>query len=164
MPRGRAIANMRGVRLQIDRVLPTGRTCLDDNHDIYFIGPSSDGGRILLGGRACNGETDPLVTAGELRPRRAGRCAGTFGLWPHLGTQEGGTSHPWRPGLGDDVRRPPHGARLYRGERWTLQGCLRRCLTRGLFGNGGFRERVQRCVSLDLRLTGCGPSLRRPFP
>lgn len=91
----------------LDRVLPTGRTCLDDNHNIDFIRRSPDGNRILFGGRTGNGETDPLVMAGELQPRldrlfpdlanvslsRAwtGRCAGTFDLWPHLGTHDGVT-------------------------------------------------------------------------
>ena len=89
----------------LDRVLPTGRTCLDDNHNIDFVRRSPDGERILFGGRTGNGETDPLVVAGELQPRldrllpdlagvslaRAwtGRCAGTFDLWPHLGMHDG---------------------------------------------------------------------------
>jgi glycine/D-amino acid oxidase-like deaminating enzyme len=89
----------------LDRVLPTGRTCLDDNHNIDFIRRSPDGNRILFGGRTGNGETDPLVMAGELQPRldrlfpdlakvslsRAwtGRCAGTFDLWPHIAKHEG---------------------------------------------------------------------------
>jgi glycine/D-amino acid oxidase-like deaminating enzyme len=92
-------------RAVLDRVLPTGRTCLDDNHNIDFIRRSPDGDRILFGGRTGNGETDPLVVAAELQPRlgrlfpdlaevsisRAwtGRCAGTFDLWPHLGVQDG---------------------------------------------------------------------------
>lgn len=89
----------------LDRVLPTGRTCLDDNHNIDFVRRSPDGGRVLFGGRTGNGETDPLVMAGVLQRRlerifpdlagvalsRAwtGRCAGTFDLWPHLGSHEG---------------------------------------------------------------------------
>jgi len=107
----------------LDRVLPTGRTCLDDNHNIDFIRRSPDGDRILFGGRTGNGETDPLVVAGELQPRldrlfpdlagvslaRAwtGRCAGTFDLWPHLGVHDGITYAMgyglllWRRGDGD---------------------------------------------------------------
>ena len=70
-----------------------------------FHAPLPDGSRILFGGRTGNGETDPLVMAGVLQARldrllpdlaqvslaRAwtGRCAGTFDLWPHLGTHEG---------------------------------------------------------------------------
>lgn len=89
----------------LDRVLPTGRTCLDDNHNIDFVRRSPDGNRILFGGRTGNGETDPMVMAGVLQQRldrifpdladtalsRAwtGRCAGTFDLWPHLGSQDG---------------------------------------------------------------------------
>jgi len=89
----------------LDRVLPTGRTCLDDNHNIDFVRRSPDGNRILFGGRTGNGETDPLVMAGVLQQRldrllpdlagtslsRAwtGRCAGTFDLWPHLGSHQG---------------------------------------------------------------------------
>ncbi len=89
----------------LDRVLPSGRTYLDDNHNIDFMRRSPDGSRILFGGRTGNGETDPLVMAGVLQARldrllpdlaqvsltRAwtGRCAGTFDLWPHLGTHEG---------------------------------------------------------------------------
>jgi glycine/D-amino acid oxidase-like deaminating enzyme len=90
---------------RLDRILPTGRTCLDDNHNIDFIRRSPDGNRILFGGRTGNGETNPLVMAGVLQDRlerlfpdlkgvslaRAwtGRCAGTFDLWPHLGRHEG---------------------------------------------------------------------------
>ncbi len=89
----------------LDRVLPTGRTCLDDNHNIDFVRRSPDGARILFGGRTGNGETDPMVMAGVLQQRlerifpdlagtslsRAwtGRCAGTFDLWPHLGSHDG---------------------------------------------------------------------------
>ncbi|HEX5326191.1 MAG TPA: FAD-binding oxidoreductase [Acetobacteraceae bacterium] len=89
----------------LDRALPTGRTCLDDNHNIDFMRRSPDGNRILFGGRTGNGETDPLVMAGVLQTRldrllpdlasvalaRAwtGRCAGTFDLWPHLGSRSG---------------------------------------------------------------------------
>ncbi len=89
----------------LDRVLPAGRTCLDDNHNIDFIRRSPDGDRILFGGRTGNGETDPLIMAGILQQRldrlvpdlagtsvsRAwtGRCAGTFDLWPHLGSRDG---------------------------------------------------------------------------
>lgn len=89
----------------LDRVLPTGRTCLDDNHNIDFVRRSPDGNRILFGGRTGNRETDPMVMAGVLQQRldrtlpdlsgtalsRAwtGRCAGTFDLWPHLGSHQG---------------------------------------------------------------------------
>jgi len=91
----------------IDRVLPSGRTYIDDNHNVDFMRRSPDGNRILFGGRTGCGQTDPLVMAGVLQPRldrllpdlagvalsRAwtGRCAGTFDLWPHLGTHEGVT-------------------------------------------------------------------------
>jgi len=89
----------------LDRVLPHGRTYLDDNHNIDFMRRSPDGSRILFGGCTGNGETDPLVMAGVLQARldrllpdlagvslsRAwtGRCAGTFDLWPHLGSHQG---------------------------------------------------------------------------
>jgi glycine/D-amino acid oxidase-like deaminating enzyme len=92
-------------RRLLDRVLPTSRSCLDDNHDIDFIRRSPDGDRILFGGRTGNGQTDPLIMAGVLQQRldrlfpdlagtslaRAwtGRCAGTFDLWPHLGSHKG---------------------------------------------------------------------------
>jgi glycine/D-amino acid oxidase-like deaminating enzyme len=89
----------------LDRVLPTNRTYLDDNHNIDFFRRSPDGSRILFGGRTGNGETDPLVMAGVLQARLSrllpdlaqvslsrawtGRCSGTFDLWPHLGTRAG---------------------------------------------------------------------------
>jgi glycine/D-amino acid oxidase-like deaminating enzyme len=91
----------------LDRVLPTGRTYLDDNHNIDFFRRSPDGNHILFGGRTGNGETDPLVMAGVLQARlnrllpdlaqvslsRAwtGRCSGTFDLWPHFGVHAGVT-------------------------------------------------------------------------
>jgi glycine/D-amino acid oxidase-like deaminating enzyme len=89
----------------IDRLLPTDRTYLDHVMDIDFMRRSPDATRILFGGRTGSRSTGLRAKALELRawaariiPEMArlklshgwtGRCAATFDLYPHIGTQDG---------------------------------------------------------------------------
>jgi glycine/D-amino acid oxidase-like deaminating enzyme len=89
----------------INRLLPTDRTYLDYVQNIDFMRRSPDGTRILFGGRTGSRSTGLRAKAMELRacatriiPEFAalklshawtGRCAATFDLYPHIGTQDG---------------------------------------------------------------------------
>lgn len=85
--------------------LPHRRTVIDSNLDIDFFRPAPDSPRLLFGGATANGLEDPAAIASLLhgRFRRAlpdladvklshvwtGRCAGTFGMMPHIGCHDG---------------------------------------------------------------------------
>ena len=86
----------------MSRLLPGGRTYIDHAHNIDFMRPSPDGTRILFGGRTGSRAPSLRAKAVELRHCAArligeigtlrlshvwtGRCAGTFDLFPHIGT------------------------------------------------------------------------------
>jgi glycine/D-amino acid oxidase-like deaminating enzyme len=87
------------------RLLPADRTYIDHAHNIDFMRRSPDGTRILFGGRTGSRSTGLRHKAAELRACAAriigeigtmrlshvwtGRCAGTFDLFPHIGTEGG---------------------------------------------------------------------------
>ena len=89
----------------MSRLLPSDRTYLDYVHNIDLIRRSPDGTRILFGGRTGSRFTGPRAKALELRARASriipeigvmklshawtGRCAASFDLFPHLGTEAG---------------------------------------------------------------------------
>jgi glycine/D-amino acid oxidase-like deaminating enzyme len=89
----------------MSRLLSSDRTYLDYVHNIDFMRRSPDGTRILFGGRTGSRFTGPRAKALELRARASriipeigvmklshawtGRCAASFDLFPHLGTEAG---------------------------------------------------------------------------
>jgi glycine/D-amino acid oxidase-like deaminating enzyme len=89
----------------MSRLLPGGRTYIDHAHNIDFMRPSPDGTRILFGGRTGSRAPSLRAKAAELRQCAAriigeigqmrlahvwtGRCAGTFDLFPHIGSVAG---------------------------------------------------------------------------
>jgi glycine/D-amino acid oxidase-like deaminating enzyme len=90
----------------MQRLLPGDRTYLDHAHNIDFMRRSPDGTRILFGGRtgsrAPRGLTGkaaelhvkaarimPEIRAFRLAHVWTGRCAATFDLFPHIGTEAG---------------------------------------------------------------------------
>ena len=90
----------------VARLLPTDRTYIDWNFNVDFIGRAPDDpSRILFGGLTGRRVTDLRAMAHSLHSRLTrifpalasarfdhvwtGRCAGTFDLYPHLGTHEG---------------------------------------------------------------------------
>jgi glycine/D-amino acid oxidase-like deaminating enzyme len=89
----------------MNRLLPGDRTYLDHAHNIDFMRRSPDGTRILFGGRtgsrsaglkakaeelrSCAARIIPEIGAMRLSHAWTGRCAGTFDLFPHIGTANG---------------------------------------------------------------------------
>ena len=89
----------------LDRLLPTDRTYIDHAHNIDFMRRSPDRTRILFGGRtgspasglrdkaielrACAARIIPEFATMTLSHTWTGRCAGTFDLFPHIGTTQG---------------------------------------------------------------------------
>jgi len=90
----------------VARLLPTDRTYIDWNFNVDFIRRAPDDpSRILFGGLTGRRVTDLRAMAHSLHSRLTrifpalasakfdhvwtGRCAGTFDLYPHLGTHEG---------------------------------------------------------------------------
>jgi len=87
------------------RILSRERTVIDHAHNIIFLRRSPDGSRLLFGGRTGSRSAGLKAKAAELHglatslfPGFAdikishawtGRCAGTFDLYPHLGSKDG---------------------------------------------------------------------------
>ena len=90
-------------RATMERVIPLGRTVIDDGRNPLFVRPSPDGTRLLFGGHTGRRTRDPRRMAPVLRrslvrllPDLAdveishvwtGRCAGTGDLYPHIGSE-----------------------------------------------------------------------------
>lgn len=86
----------------LDRLMPKSRTYLEDLHNIDFLRQAPDTRRILMGGRTGTQNVDLKKMARTLRGDLArilpdlanvklsnvwtGRCAGTFDLFPHVGS------------------------------------------------------------------------------
>ena len=87
------------------RILPKGRTMHDFNNNLAYLRRAPDSPRLLFGGLTGTMTDDLRMMAGRLHAKlcsnlpdlagvrisRAwnGYCAGTFDLFPHLGTQDG---------------------------------------------------------------------------
>jgi glycine/D-amino acid oxidase-like deaminating enzyme len=95
-------------RLGTERVralIPQGRNVSDTRRVVVYYRPSPDGERLVFGGRASLGETDPLVCVPRLRTMMeqvfpqlesvaishawVGWVAYTFDTMPHLGVRDG---------------------------------------------------------------------------
>ncbi|HLI10999.1 MAG TPA: FAD-binding oxidoreductase [Alphaproteobacteria bacterium] len=90
---------------RMSRLLPQDRTFIDHAHNIIFMRRSPDGARILFGGRTGSRMTSLKAKAAEIHTLAGsvvpgfaelklshawtGRCAGTFDLYPHIGTHDG---------------------------------------------------------------------------
>ncbi len=86
-------------------LIPHGRNVVDSRRVVVYFRPSTDGERIVFGGRAALGETDPLACVPRLRAMMGrifpqlgavridhawvGWVAYTFDRMPHLGVHEG---------------------------------------------------------------------------
>jgi glycine/D-amino acid oxidase-like deaminating enzyme len=89
----------------LDRVLPTRRTTLDSKNNIYWIRPSPDGTRIIMGGRTGMEDGGLRTKAEKLHAALAslfpdladvrvthcweGQMAFTFDWLPHVGSEDG---------------------------------------------------------------------------
>lgn len=89
----------------VRRLIPHGRNLGDTRRVVVYIRPSTDGRRILFGGRAAAGETDVARCVGRLRQMLAevfpqlaqaavthvwmGFVAFTFDTMPHVGERDG---------------------------------------------------------------------------
>ena len=102
---GYMIATERLSEEAISTVFPNRRTYHDYNHNIDFMRPAPDEPRILFGGLTGTVTSDLPAMAGRLRDKLVsdcpdlagvrvsrvwtGNCAGTFDMWPHIGTRDG---------------------------------------------------------------------------
>jgi glycine/D-amino acid oxidase-like deaminating enzyme len=89
----------------VKNLMPHGRNFVDSRRVVVYFRPSTDGTRIIFGGRAVLAETDPRVCAPRLQEMMtqilpqlrgvrtehawAGWVAYTFDELPHLGCHEG---------------------------------------------------------------------------
>ncbi|WP_119420823.1 NAD(P)/FAD-dependent oxidoreductase [Desertibaculum subflavum] len=87
----------------MQRLIPQGRTVIDDGRNPLFVRPSPDGSRILFGGHTGRRVRDLGRMAARLRRSLirllpdlgdvavghvwTGRCAGTGDLYPHIGSR-----------------------------------------------------------------------------
>lgn len=87
----------------MQRLIPQGRTVIDDGRNPLFVRPSPDGSRILFGGHTGRRVRDLRRMAERLRRSLVrllpdlhdvavshvwtGRCAGTGDLYPHIGSR-----------------------------------------------------------------------------
>jgi len=89
----------------MQRLLPSGRTVIDDGRNPLFVRPSPDGTRLLFGGHTGRATTRPRdllpalhgsltrllpdLEGVRLSHGWTGRCSGTRDLYPHLGQHDG---------------------------------------------------------------------------
>ena len=89
----------------MQRLLPSGRTVIDDGRNPLFVRPTPDGTRLLFGGHTGRATTSPRamlpllhrsltrllpdLTGVRLSHGWTGRCSGTWDLYPHLGSHDG---------------------------------------------------------------------------
>jgi glycine/D-amino acid oxidase-like deaminating enzyme len=112
---------------RVRSLIPAGRNIVDSRRVVVYFRPSTDGERIIFGGRAALAEKDPLACVPRLRRMMerifpqlkevavshawAGWVAYTFDTLPHLGQHEGiyycmgycGQGVPLAPYLGTRV-------------------------------------------------------------
>jgi glycine/D-amino acid oxidase-like deaminating enzyme len=91
-------------RARVTSLLPNGRNMVDSRRVVVYFRPSSDGERIIFGGRAALAERDPLACVPRLKGMLAeifpeldavrvdyawvGWVAYTFDTMPHLGNRD----------------------------------------------------------------------------
>jgi glycine/D-amino acid oxidase-like deaminating enzyme len=114
---------------RVRSLIPRGRNIVDSRRVVVYFRPSTDGERIIFGGRAALAERDPLACVPRLRSMLAqifpqlrevaldhawvGWVAYTFDTMPHLGCREGiyycmgycGQGVPLAPYLGMKIGR-----------------------------------------------------------
>ena len=143
--RGFMIATEELDEARLSRIVPKGRTMHDFNNNLVYMRRAPDTRRLLLGARTGTMTDDVRKMAPRLHDRlttilpemkdvRIARAwngfgAGTFDLYPHIGTHDGlhyatgycfcrcahghlsrsqdGTVHPGRPGRRNGLQRPP---------------------------------------------------------
>lgn len=90
---------------KVKLLIPNARVCIDTAHNPFFVRPSPDGERLLFGaltgtsptsaddkGQRLQGILSKLLPElGQFNVEHSwtGRCAGTFDLYPHLGSHDG---------------------------------------------------------------------------
>ncbi len=89
----------------MQRMFPSGRMICDTRRVVYYFGPTSDGRRVVFGGRVTHGEVDPTFSGPRLRAEFVrlfpylssvkidrswmGTVAYTFDELPHCGQHDG---------------------------------------------------------------------------